>query len=270
MRRRAGLLLLLPWILLGGAACQLQLDLNVAVDEDGSGQIEVVVGLDPDAIERIGGDLEAVLVVDDLEEAGWTVDGPILDPDGYTRVRVGHSFANPEEAADVFEQVASADGPFRGLAVTRTTSFARTEWGFTGRIDFSGGIEALGDAGIAAELDGEPIGQSQEDIEAQLGEPLSDAIDVRVGVRLPGEVTSNATMQADEGGRWQVPWGADALDLMAQGEETRTPTLVAAGVGVVCVALLVGLGMVRVVRGRGGTRRRGAHLGEAGSGSQTT
>jgi hypothetical protein len=265
VRHRAGLLLLLPWILLANAGCQLQLDLNVAVEEDGSGQIEVVVGLDPDAIERIGGDLAAVLAIDDLEEAGWTVDGPTLDPDGYTRVRVGRPFADPDEAAQIFEQIVSAEGPFRDLAITRTDSFARTEWTFTGRIDFSGGIEAFGDSGIAAELDGEPLGQSQQDIEAQLGEPLSEAIDVRVGVRLPGQVTSNAMSAAEEGGRWQVPWGAEPLALAAQGEETRTATLVAAGVGAVCVALLVGLGVLRLVRGPGGSRRSGAHLVDDGA-----
>jgi hypothetical protein len=258
VRRRAGLVLLLLWALLGSAACRLQLDLNTSVEADGRGQIEVVAGLDADAIERIGGDLGDLLEVADLQEAGWTVAGPTLESDGYTRVRVSQPFANPAEAAELFDQIASAAGPFRDLRVTRSTSFARTEWGFSGRIDFAGGLEAFGDEGIAAELDGEPIGQSEEDIEAQLGEPLSEAIQVRVTVRLPGEVTSNATAAADDG-VWWAPWGAAPIDLEATGQQTRTATLVAAGLGAGCLVLLVVYGVVGLVRRRSG-RRPAAHL----------
>jgi len=248
------LLLLVGAVLL--ASCRLELDVNVAVEEDGSGSVEVVVGVDPDGIERIGGDLGAVLEVDDLTAAGWAVDGPDLESDGYTRVRIRRRFADADEAAEIFADIAGDEGPFQDFAVRRDRSFARTEWGFSGRVDFRGGLEAFGDAGLAAELDGEPLGQSVEEIEAQLGESLSRLIQVRVGVRLPGEVTSNATTKAGNGAVWQVAFGEGTVDLEATGEEPRTSTLVAVGVGGGCAVLLLLYGLIRLAMRSTATRQR--------------
>lgn len=226
-------------LLLVTSGCRLELDVNVAVEEDGSGSVEVVTGLDDDAIGRIGGDLAAVVELDDLRAAGWIVDGPTEDPDGYTRLRVERRFGNPEEAAAIFDEIAGEDGPFQDFAVRRETSFATTEWGFTGRVDFTGGIEALGDAGLAAELDGEPLGLTVEEIEEQLGDSLSRLVQVRVGVRLPGDVTSNATTKADNGAVWQVGFGEGTVDMEADGSQRRWGTIAAAG-----AALLLGLALL--------------------------
>ena len=228
------------------SACRLQLDVNVAVEEDGSGSVEVVVGVDRDGIERIGGDLGAVLALDDLADAGWTVEGPREEDDGFTRVRFRKAFANPEGAAGIFEQIAGEDGPFQAFAVRRETSFAKTEWGFRGRVDFSGGIETFGDDALAQELDGEPLGQTQEEIEEQLGEALSRIIQVRVGVRLPGDVSSNATTKAGNGAVWQVGFGDGTVEMAADGEEQRTTTLVGVGIAGACAVVLLLYGLVRL------------------------
>lgn len=243
------------------ASCRMQIDVNVLLEGDGSGTVEVVVGLDEDAIDRIGGDLSAVLEVDDLVEAGWTVEEPVLEGDGFTRVRIRQGFDDPDGAAAIFAAIAGDEGPFQDFAVGRETSFARTEWTFDGRVDFSGGLEAFGDDALAAELDGEPLGQSVEEIEAQLGESLSRLIQVRVGVRLPGEVTSNATTKADNGAVWQIGFGDGELDLSARGEETRTTTLVAAGVGIACLLLLLAYGLIRLAM-RSTDKRRSARAAD--------
>jgi hypothetical protein len=107
-------------------------------------------------------------------------------------------------------------------------------------VDFAGGLEALGDQGLAAELDGEPLGQTVDEIEAQLGDSLSRLIQVRVRARLPGDVSSNATTKAENGAVWQVGFGEGTVDLNAVGTERRTSPLVPAGVaGVATLALLV-------------------------------
>jgi hypothetical protein len=230
------------------SACRMEIDVNVLVEEDGSGSVEVVLGLDEDAIERIGGDLEAVMEVDDLLASGWQLDGPDLDPDGYTRVRLSHPFGTPDEAAEVFAEIAAEDGPFQGFAVTRDTSLAETRWAFTGRVDFTGGVEAFGDEGLAAELDGEPLGQSVEEIEEQLGDSLSRLIQVRVSVRLPGEVTSNATTRADNGAVWVVGFGEEPVDLRAEGTERRTSVLVLGAVGALALVALVVVLLFRLAR----------------------
>jgi hypothetical protein len=229
------------------AGCRLELDVHVEVAEDGSGSVEVVVAVDGDGIARIGGDLDAVLVLDDLEAAGWTAEGPDEDSDGFTRVRFRKPFDNPEEAAMIFDEIAGEDGPFQDFSVSHDSGFASTEWGFTGGIDFRGGLEAFGDEELAAELDGEPLGQTAEEIEAQLGEPLARVIQVAVSVQLPGDVTSNATEAADDGGRWPVAFGEGPVEMEATGAEPRTASVVGVGVAVTCTALLLLYGLVRLV-----------------------
>ena len=238
------LLPLLGAVLLAG--CRLELDVQVEMAEDGSGWVEVVVGVDRDGIERIGGDLDAVLAIEDLGAAGWTAEGPDEEADGFTRVRFRKPFDDPDEAAVIFDEITAEDGPFQDLAVSHESSFARTEWGFTGRIDSSGGLAAFGDEALAAELDGEPLGQTVEEIEAQLGEPLEQVIQVAVGVQLPGDVVSNATEPAAGGGTWKVAFGDGPVDMEASGEEERTASVVGVGVAATCAALLVLYGLVRL------------------------
>jgi hypothetical protein len=258
MRRARRALLGALLLVLVASGCRLELDVNVTVEEDGSGTVEVVTAVDPDGIERIGGDLAAVVELDDLRAAGWSVDGPAEDPDGFTRLRAARRFGNPEEAAAIFDEIAGDEGPFQDFAVRRDTSFASTEWGFTGRVDFTGGIEALGDERLAAELDGEPLGVSAEEIEEQLGDSLDRMIQVRVGVRLPGDVTSNATTKAGNGAVWQVGFGEGTVDMEAAGRERRWATLAASGAAVLLGVALV---VVLLVRLAGRVRAKGAPAG---------
>jgi hypothetical protein len=230
------------------AGCRMQLDVNVAMREDGSGTVEVVVGLDADAIRRIGGDLQRVMEVDDLVAAGWTIDGPTKERDGYTRVGVRHPFDTPAEANELFRQIAGEEGPFQQLHLDRSSSATQTAWDFSGHVDFAGGLEALSDAGVAAQLDGQPLGQSVDELERLLGEPIDQVIRVRVGVRLPGEVSSNGTATSDHGAVWSVQFGDPTVDLRAHGEEQHTSVLVAAGVAVVALLLLIVYALVRLTR----------------------
>jgi hypothetical protein len=229
---------------LGG--CRLEIDLNVTVERDGSGRVEVVAALDPEALRRAGGDLEAVLALDDLVEAGWEVTGPATEGDGFTRVRVSKGFDSPEASQSVLAEVTGDDGPFQGFAVGRDRSFARTRWTFEGTVDLSGGLENFGDEDLAAELDGEPIGRSVEELEEQLGATLDRLVGLRVSVRLPGEVSSNAATRADNGAVWTLAFGRGPADLAAEGTERRTAVLVWTGVGVLAALALAVLLLVRL------------------------
>jgi hypothetical protein len=229
---------------LGG--CRLEVDLNVTVERDGSGRVEVVAALDPEALRRAGGDLEAVLALDDLVEAGWEVTGPATEGDGFTRVRVSKGFDSPEASQSVLAEITGDDGPFQGFAVGRDRSFARTRWTFEGTVDLSGGLEDFGDEDLAAELDGEPIGRSVEELEEQLGATLDRLVGLRVSVRLPGAVSSNAATRADNGAVWTLAFGRGPADLAAEGTERRTAVLVWTGVGVLAALALVVLLLVRL------------------------
>ena len=142
--------------------------------------------------------------------------------------------------------------------MTRDSSFAETRVGFSGRVDFRASLAALGDRGVAPELDGEPLGATLEEVEAQLGASLSRLIQVRVRARLPGDVTSNATTKADNGAVWQIAFGEGSVDLEATGTKARTSSLVAAGIGLAGAIVVFLYGLVRLAM------RSTAHASSAG------
>ena len=98
------------------ASCRLDAAVDVFVEDDGRGTVEVAATVDPDALERIGGDLGAVLEADDLEAAGWEVS--ISEP---TEVRLRRPFDDAAEANAILAGLSGPDGPLRGLAVAEDT-----------------------------------------------------------------------------------------------------------------------------------------------------
>ncbi|MBN2622065.1 MAG: hypothetical protein JXA83_01795 [Acidimicrobiales bacterium] len=189
------------------AACNVRTAVTVDVADDGSGTVEVALGLDADAVGRLPdldddgasgpADLAALVRADDLVAAGWSVDAPEADADGTTWLRVSRPFGTPAEAEQILAGVAGPDGALRDLRLTRTESFGRTQYEFTGTADLSGGLEAFGDEGLAAALDGEPLGEDAAAIELRAGEPLADVFTFEVVARLPGESTTWAPRLGD-------------------------------------------------------------------------
>ena len=134
----------------------------------------------------------------------------------------------------------------------------RTEWSFDGTIDFSAGISAFGDAALAEVLDGEAIGLSEAELEAELGHPLAEALGVAVAVRLPDDDGVQAS--------WSADYGDPPVTMEATGVEERTGTWIAVAVGAACALLLVVLGLLRLrSRRRARNGRRAAHLADDGS-----
>jgi hypothetical protein len=260
MPRRLRLILILVLLVAGASACQVHTTVGVEVAADGSGTVDVTVSLDDEALARIpdadgdgvtgSGDLTALVRVDDLEAAGWTVvfltaeesagsDDAGSAPDGAVSVRASRAFGTPEEADRILAELTGSSGVLRDLRVTRRESFGRTELGFSGTADLSGGLEAFGDAGLAAALEGEPLGEDVAAIEARIGQPLADAFTVEIRSRLDDDETT-----------WTPRLGDGPLDLAAASTRYDEPVLVLTGVAVVALVALVVLLLVRLIRGR--------------------
>ena len=253
-RARRALLVLLALVL---SACTLDLEVTVELADDGSGAVEVTAVLDAEAVARAGGDVAAVLALDDLRGDGWTVEGPTRGPDGTTTVRLRQPFADPGEADEVFAELAGAGGPFRDLEVRRERSLLRTRWSFSGTVDLARSVAAPGSA--APTVDGEALAGTAEQLEEQLGASLERLVRLRVGVRLPGEVDSNATTRADNGAIWQVGFGDGPVELEATGTETRTGMVALLGLGGLAVVVGGVFALVRVaMRVTADQERRGA------------
>jgi len=245
-RRRAGRLLLLAVLGAVAGACEVRTELNIDVADDGSGTVEVALGLDGDALERRPQAFDD-LDLSGLEDAGWEITGPDED-DGYTWLRATHRYGAPEELGPLVDQVAGDRGPLRDFALVRDDEFAETRYRFAGTVDFTAGAGALADDPALAEAIGsEPV----ELLEERLGAAIDEMVGVQVSVRLPGDVTSNAPTQASNGAVWQPSIvDREAIELEATSSLVRTERWAWLAVAAASGLALVLYVLVRVARWR--------------------
>ncbi|MCC6434992.1 MAG: hypothetical protein IT196_08195 [Acidimicrobiales bacterium] len=192
--RRAVSLVLFALAALLLTACQTDAYLEVQVDDDGGGAVYVAVALDQEAAAKsilYEGKPPNTLPIDDLVRAGWTVTGPTQEQDGRIWMRAQKEFSQPDQLPQVVAEVAGPSGPFRDFTVQRSTRFGEQEWQFSGTVDFSGGLAAFSDEGVAAQFGGAALGQPPEVYAQQLGTPLEQLVKMTVVVDLPGEFRDN-------------------------------------------------------------------------------
>ena len=236
-------------LVLALASCELRTEINVDVAEDGSGTVEIGAGVDDDALERRPTLLDD-LALDDLLATGWTATAPTKEADGLTWVRLRHEFATPDEVGPLVDEIAGEDGPFQDFELTRDDGFAETTYEFSGTVDFGAGVSGLtDDPQVAGALEADPA----ELIEAEIGQALDEVLRVQVGVRLPGDVESNAPTQASNGALWRPSvLERDAVELSASGTLSRTDRWIWLG-----VAVAAGIGAVLFLTIRVAAWRRG-------------
>lgn len=244
--RAASRLVLLAALVLLGSACQVRTELNVTVADDGSGTVQVALGLDDDALERRPGVFDE-LDLTGLEDSGWEISGP-AEGDGFTWLRATHRYGAPEEVGPLVDQVAGEGGPLRDFRLLREDEFAETRYRFSGTVDFSAGALAE-DPELAGALGSEPV----ELLEERLGAAIDEMVQVQVAVRLPGEVESNAPTRASNGAVWSPSIvERQVVQLEATSTLARTERWIWLGVAVLAGFALVVYVVVRVV----GWRRR--------------
>jgi hypothetical protein len=237
---------LLPAVLIAlfSTACEVRTVVTVDMEDDGSGSVEVATGLDDDALSKLPdldgdgvsttSDLAALVRTDDLVASGWQISPPETRDDGTTWVKVTHPFGTPDEADQVMAQITGESGPLQHMHLTRDHPFGRVRYQFRGTADLSGGLEAFGDEGLAALLDGEPLGEDAAAIEARIGQPLADAFKFTVTARLPGSEKS-----------WSPRLGDPPLEMASDSTVFRWPEL---GLAILAALSLIGLVLVLVVR----------------------
>jgi hypothetical protein len=215
----------------------------------------VAATLDSGALQRIGGDLTSVLDLDGLRAAGWSVDGPTPTGGGGITVHLRQPFDSPEQAEEVFADLAGAGdhSPFRDLHISRDASAFRTRWRFGGTVDLDRGVSL---PGVTASADGQELPTDLQGLEDRLGQSLDRLLRLRIGVRLPGSVRSNATTKADNGAVWQVAFGEGRLDLQATGTRTRTSSYLLIGLGALLALVALMALLVRLAGRTTGSARR--------------
>lgn len=239
-------------VVLGASACRVRTDVEVAITDNGSGSVTVRLGLDDDAIKAAPNFADA-LKTSDLTAHGWTISGPVKGTDGFTAFAATKPFANPDEANAIFKEISGDPGPFKDFTISRSRSFAHTDFKFSGTVQFGAqGLESFGDSDLANQLDGEPLGEDIKAIQQQIGDIPDNVFPITITVQLPGNVDSNAPGQFANGARWQLKLSQpDPVTLEASSRSTRWFTIIGAIVAAVCgVALVLSLVVLLLRRRR--------------------
>lgn len=245
--RYRSLRVLLVVCLLALTGCQVTTSVDVHMNRDGSGEVEVTVGLDDEALSRLPdldgngandqADLTELARTADLEAAGWEVN-PVSREDGITWLSVTKPFGTPEEASRILTEITGDGGPLQSLELSRSTGFAKDSYSFSGEVDLSEGLTAFGDQGLADILDGEVLGRDEAAIEADLGHPLAEAFQVTVNVDLPGAEPES----------WSPQLGGAPVAMEHSSTVRNMVVIMLAGVAGACLLGLVTVLIVRTIR----------------------
>lgn len=173
------------------SACRLDVGVDVAMADDGSGTVTVTAVADAELMAKAPGAL-ADLRLDDLRAGGWSVDGPTAVAGGGQRLVVSKPFVSPEHGARVLAELSGDGGPLHDVTLDLTRSFATVRSGLTATARLDGGLAALGDAELQQALGGKvPL---SDRVTGDVGEGLK----LTVTARLPGRIdASNGTVAAD-------------------------------------------------------------------------
>lgn len=180
-------------------ACRVDVAVGLDSDPDGTGTVRATATLDAEAVQELVGraagdpnesDPATRIKVDDLREAGWTVDvqDPAETDDGRLVIVATHDYDDEDEARRLLVDL----GPFSDVAVTQQKSFAKTTTTFDATVDLTSGLTAFTDADLRQALeatDDAPLGVTQQQLEARLGRPLAEMFGLEVEGTLPGTTT---------------------------------------------------------------------------------
>ncbi|MFV0260433.1 MAG: HAD family hydrolase [Acidimicrobiales bacterium] len=205
------LLLLAAALIVGLSACRATAEVTSTVEPDGSGRVEVVVQLDPEASEAlIDLDIDGDgLPLADLAQAGWEVEPPMTASDGSTTIAVGKAFGTPDQYDEVMAELNGPDGPFRDFTFVRRRGFAEVDYAVTGEIDVSDGFESFGDTGLE-----ETLGLSLAEIATRYGAQPQD-VQLTAVVVLPGRSQgepSAGVISDEDGGQVSGRWSTSLAD----------------------------------------------------------
>ena len=241
--------------------CEAAFDVVVQVDEGGAGVVMAELVLDQEAADALL-DLDdgSTLQLTDLAQAGWTIVPPERDEDGTTRATAEKAFGTPSEFAAIMAEL-SNNRILKDFVLTRDQSFGQVDYGVTGMLDTTDGLQAFGDADLETALD--------QPLIAIIGGPPYEArpedISIDVTVILPGQLQedgSTGNIQPDEF-ETRARWSA----LMSDREEQQvillstrrsTSAQVLRGVAVVAGALAALIAFAQLLRIVGGLRRKNA------------
>lgn len=204
---------LLMALVLGLTACQVDIEVGIGFNEDGSGLVTVDVALDQEAV-ALAPDITSLVLIDDIEDpaSGWSYNDPRIDNQGRTSFSASKPFGSPEQLESVLAEIFGSEEVFRDFTFERATSFAQTDYRVTGVVDLSGGMDLFTDPRLTERLGGEPLGQPIPNLEDALA-----GVTVRLVLDLPVGAEQEETLELGQ--------GAVSIEMTAQEESGTAVTL---------------------------------------------
>jgi len=166
--------------------CNLQLQVQIDVNEDGSGLVTAGVGLDPLAQDQtVFADLESILRTSDLAASGWDFEAIGRSADGREWYEASKPFLSPEDLQGVLAELTSSPKAFSGWTITLDSSRKKRVYSVNGKVDLSEGFNIFTDSELSSLLEEPPLGVSLETLEAELGQKPESTVAMRVVLNLP-------------------------------------------------------------------------------------
>lgn len=206
--------MLLIFAVLALAGCQLDVATDVVVDADGTGTITVTAEADAELVERVP-TIADDLVLDDIAEAGWTIDGPNPTPSGGLLLTLTHDFEGDKEATSLLQ---SLGPPFNEPVIARGQTGDTANNTARIALGLPGGFAAFADDELISAVGSVPF-QAQFE---QSGVDPADAMTAVFRLTLPGEVVdseTNGETLGDGTFQWTVPLDGSVTEAIARTEQ---------------------------------------------------
>ena len=223
----AGRLCAVLGLVLALAGCRMDVNVGIDVAEDGSGTVNVAVGVDDDLLSRVPGAVDRVHL-DDLSQAGWKVTGPTKEADGNTWVHLSRPFANPAEMKEILGEINGTGGPLGAFDLVISEEWDKTTWTLTGSAGLTGGVAGFVDPALAAAFGtSKPLDQLVE----ESGIPVEQALNLTITVNLPHQEEPHVV---------HVPLDGRQVPIKVETASIDQGARVAAIVAGICGAVLAG------------------------------
>lgn len=251
--------------LLALTGCRLDVVAEVTVDPDGTGSIVVVAEADAALVEQVP-TISDDLVLDDVIEAGWVVDGPNPTPDGGLILTLSHDFDGKDEATNLLR---SLGPPFNDPVLGRGQNGDVATTTVRAKLGLPDGFAAFADDDLVNAVGGVPFADQFDAAEV---DPTT-AMSAVLRVSLPGDVVNeetNAEVLDDGTLQWTIPLdGSTIIEASAvsrqapsQGGAWARPVSIVALLALIAWVGFMGLfiGYVTLARTRRNRRYRQRNL----------
>ncbi|BAN04017.1 hypothetical protein [Ilumatobacter coccineus] len=187
-------------------ACQVDVVVDVTVEPDGTGSMTVTVTADAELVERVP-TIADDLVLDDIAEAGWVIDGPTDTPDGGLVLTFTHPFSGADEATNLLR---SLGPPFNDPRLGRGSAGDVTTNTLTGNFGLPDGFATFADSDLISAVGDVPFAAEF----TASGATPENSMTAVIRATLPGEIVDDETnaVELDDGRlEWTIPLGDGAI-----------------------------------------------------------